>query len=262
MRAGILTLAVLLFSFVAPAKEAPQVIDWPETGAPVLRFTITKIRHIGSFGGQQTYVFDTRVDNLWSKRIPSASFRFYMFDKSKVRIGEGYLDLTNLSPHETIRMEINAVTVGTPVTLTVVPQTLPAELSAHAPPKIVTLTVYSVPSGARLSVDGNEAGVTPLALKLPVGSHTLQFSKEGFNTGTYPLVITPDQVSGGQISYELGASAHDTIELRDGTLLNADVESVSATEVVISMGGKQQTFERNLVKRILFVQRGPAPPAR
>lgn len=261
MRRGMLTVAFLVFSLVASAKDVPQVVDWPESGDTILRFTITKIRHIGSSGGQQTYVIDTQVDNLWSKRIPAASFRFYAFDKSKVRIGEGYFDLTNLSPHETIRMEINAVTVGTPVTLTVVPQTLPPELAAHAPPKIVALTVYSVPSGAKLSVDGQDAGVTPLALKLPVGSHTLQFSKEGFNTGNYPLVITPDQVSGGQVSYELGASAHDTIELRDGTLLNADVESVSASEVVVTMGGKQQTFDRNQVKRILFVQRGVAPPA-
>lgn len=139
-----------------------------------------------------------------------------------------------------------------------VPQTLPPELQDKAPPKVVSLTVYSVPSGAKLSVDGNEAGITPLALKLPVGSHTLEFSKEGFNTGKYPLVITPDQVSGGQVSYELGASAHDTIELRDGTVLNADVESVSATEVVVTIGGKRQSFDRNQIKRILFVQREPA----
>ncbi len=261
MRTCVLALAFFVGAVAALAKDATQVIDWPEAGDPILRFTVLKIHQVGSYGGQHTYTIDTQVDNLWSKRISSAIFRFYMFDKNKVRIGEGYIDLTNLAPRETIRMEMHCVTAGNPLTLSVVPQTLPPELQDKAPPRIISLTVYSVPSGAKLSVDGSDAGVTPLALKLPVGSHTLQFSKEGFNTGTYPLMITPDQVSGGQVSYELGASAHDTIELRDGSLLNADVESVSATEVVVTMAGKQQTFDRNQIKRILFVQRGPAPPA-
>jgi len=258
MRTWLLATTVFVCFGGALAKDATQVIDWPETGNPVLRFTVLKIRQVGSYGPQHTYAIDTQVENLWSKRIPTATFRFYMFDKSKVRIGEGYIDLSNLSPHETIRMEMHCSTAGTPLTLSVVPQTLPPELQEKAPPRIVSLTVYSVPSGAKVSVDGNDAGVTPLALKLTVGGHTLQFSKEGFNTGTYPLVINPDQVSGGQVSYELGASAHDTVELRDGTLLNADVESVSATEVMVTIGGKQQTFDRNQIKRILFVQREPA----
>lgn len=261
MRACLVIITLLVCLAVAPAKGANQVIDWPETGSPVLRFTILKIRQVGSYGPQHTYTIDAQVQNLWSKKIPSATFRFYMFDKSKVRIGEGYIDLSNLSPNETIRIELNCSTAGTPLTLSVTPQTLPVELQDKAPPRMVALTVYSVPSGAQLSIDGKEAGVTPLAVKLSVGGHTRQFAKEGFNTGTYPLVINPDQVSGGQVSYELGASAHDTIELRDGTLLNADVESVSATEVMITMGGKQQTFDRNQVKRILFVQREPPTQA-
>jgi hypothetical protein len=255
MRPRFLPVVVLFFSVATLAKDSPQVINWPESGEPVLRFTVQKVRHIGSFGGQQTSVIETQVESVWSKRIPSATFRFFMYDKNKVRIGEGSFDLTNLSPHETIRMELNAVTAGTPVTLSISPQSVPQELAALAPPKVVSMNVYSVPSGAKLSVDGKEAGATPVAVRLAVGGHTLQFSKEGFNSGSYPLMVTPDQVSGGQVTYELGSSAHDTVELRDGTLLNADVESVSPTEVVISMGGKQQTFERNQVKRILFVQR-------
>ena len=262
MRICLLALTIFVCAIAAAAKDASQVIVWPETGDTVLRFTVLKIRQVGSYGNQHTYDIDTQVENLWPKRIPAATFRFYMFDKNKVRIGEGYIDLTNLLPHETIRMQLNCVTAGNPLTLSVAPQTLPPELQDKAPPRIVSLTVYSVPSGAKVSVDGTDAGVTPLVLKLAVGGHTLQFSKEGFNTGSYPLVINPDQVSGGQVSYELGASAHDTIELRDGTLLNADVESVSATEVVVSVGGKQQTFDRNQIKRILFVQREPASQAR
>jgi ribosomal protein S1 len=57
------------------------------------------------------------------------------------------------------------------------------------------------------------------------------------------------------VSYELGASAHDTVEFRDGSVLSGDVESVSATEVLVRIGGNVQRFSRNQVKRIGLVPR-------
>jgi len=57
------------------------------------------------------------------------------------------------------------------------------------------------------------------------------------------------------VSYELGSSAHDSIELRDGSVLSGDVESVSATEVLMRIGGNVQRFDRNQVKRIGLVPR-------
>lgn len=108
-----------------------------------------------------------------------------------------------------------------------------------------------------MKVDGKEAGVTPIAITASVGTHMLEFSKDGYNTGTFPLVITPDQLSGGTVSYELGSSAHDTLELRDGTVLTVDLESVSATNVTVRIAGNLQTFDRNQVKRILLTQREP-----
>lgn len=76
------------------------------------------------------------------------------------------------------------------------------------------------------------------------------------------MEIGPDDTSGGSVSYELGTSAHDTVELRDGTVLNGDLESVSATQVVVRMGGKDQEYDRNLVKKIMLVEReGTLPPA-
>jgi ribosomal protein S1 len=61
------------------------------------------------------------------------------------------------------------------------------------------------------------------------------------------------------VSYELGASAHDTVELRDGSVLSGDVESVSASEVLVRIGGNIQRFDRNQVKRIGLVPRETAP---
>ena len=85
----------------------------------------------------------------------------------------------------------------------------------------------------------------------------LAFSKEGFNSGTFPLETTPDDVSGGSVSYELGTSAHDTLELRDGSVLSGDVQSMSATEVLIRIGGTVQHLSRNQVKRIVSITREP-----
>jgi hypothetical protein len=68
-------------------------------------------------------------------------------------------------------------------------------------------------------------------------------------------ITTLVNASGGSVSYELGASAHDTIELRDGSVLSGDVESVSATEVLVTIGGNVQRFSRSQVKRIGLVPR-------
>ena len=75
------------------------------------------------------------------------------------------------------------------------------------------------------------------------------------------MEIAPDDASGGSVSYELGASAHDTIELRDGTVLSGDLESVSATEIVVRAGGKDLTYDRNQVNKIMLVQREPIQQA-
>ena len=115
----------------------------------------------------------------------------------------------------------------------------------------------SVPQGAALFVDGTEAGTTPKVVQLAVGKHNLIFTKEGFNKGTFPIEIGLDDASGGSVSYELGTSAHDTVELRDGSVLSCDLDSISGMEVRVRVAGAVQTLDRNQVKRILFTERGP-----
>jgi hypothetical protein len=117
--------------------------------------------------------------------------------------------------------------------------------------------VNSVPQGATIKVDGNDEGATPKMIALGIGKHVLEFSKEGFDTGHFPLEVGANDVSGGSVSYELGSAAHDTIELRDGTVLSGDLESVSAMDVVVRMGGALQHMNRNQVKRIILVERDP-----
>jgi hypothetical protein len=126
---------------------------------------------------------------------------------------------------------------------------------------MVGMTINSVPQGADLKVDGNEVGTTPKMIQVGVGKHTLNFSKDGFNNGNFPLEIGPDDVSGGSVSFELGTSAYDTVELRDGSVLNGDLVSVSGMDISVRVGGTVQNFNRNQVKRIIFVERdAPALP--
>ena len=47
----------------------------------------------------------------------------------------------------------------------------------------------------------------------------------------------------------------NTVELRDGTVVNGDVQYIDATSVVVTVGGEGQKFPRNQVKRILLIER-------
>jgi len=250
-----LPLSFLLLAAATAKEPSSQVIAWPETGTPVLRFTFGKFKEIGSVGNERTYVIDTTVENLWTKTISNANFSLYLFDKNKARVGDGLISLTNIGPGETVKFQTTIASSGTPSSLSLAAKYIPPELAPAAPPQTISITVNSVPQGASVKIDGNEAGVTPKIVQVAVGKHMLEFSKEGFNTGHFPLEIGPNDVSGGSMSYELGTSAHDTVELRDGSVLNGDLESVSATEVVMRIGGGLQHFNRNQVKRILLVER-------
>jgi hypothetical protein len=143
--------------------------------------------------------------------------------------------------------------------LELVPKVLPTELQSFLPVKTISITVNSVPQGAEVKIDGTPAGTTPKIVQVAPGKHILTFSKEGFKSGNFPLETTPDDVSGGSVSYELGTSAHDTIELRDGSVLSGDVQSMSATEVIVRVGGTDQRINRDQVKRILLIPREPSP---
>jgi hypothetical protein len=255
-RRSLLPLLVVLITLFAHTKDQPaQVIAWPESGQPIVRFSFGKFKELGALGGQHSYVIDTTAENVWGKKISRMGFSLYLFDKNKVRIGEGWVTLSDVPVGQSVKFQTTVGTSGTPVSLELVANSLPAELQPLAPPKIISITVNSVPQGASLKVDGADAGTTPKSVQVGVGKHILEFSKEGFNTGHFPLEVTPSDASGGSVSYELGTSAHDTVELRDGSVLTGDLETISAAEVVLRIGGAMQHLNRNQVKRILLVER-------
>jgi hypothetical protein len=250
---------VLFVAVAAYAKDPPaQVIVWPESGTPVLRFTFGKFKEVGSLGSERSYVTETTAENLWSKPISNASFSLYLYDKNKTRIAEASVNVSNVAPGETIKFQTTIGSSGPPASLSLVARYVPKELGPVAPPRTVSITVNTVPQGAVAKLDGVEVGTTPKMVQVAVGKHLLEFTKEGFNPGKFPFELGPDDASGGSVSFELGTSAHDSVELRDGSILTGDLVSVSGMDVVIKVGGSNQTLNRNQVKRILFVQRTPA----
>jgi len=253
------TLFLLLAVTSLVAKDAPpQVINWPPTGSTVVRLTLGRFKEISSVAGQRSYLAETTAENLWGKKISHIGFNLYLYDKNKVRIGDGWISLDNVTPGQTIKFQTTVHALGNPVSVDLMPNSLPAELQPLAPAKKVSLTVNSVPQGSTLSVDGTEVGNTPKMVQLAMGKHSLEFSKAGFSAGKFPVEIGPDDVSGGSVSYELGTSAHDTFELRDGTVLIGDLVSVSGMEIQVRIAGALQTLDRNKIKRILLTEREPA----
>jgi hypothetical protein len=228
-----------------------QTVNWPDSGATVLRFNFFKFKELGSYGRQHTYVFDTAAENVSEKTIGNASFALYVFDKSKARIGEGNIYLTNVGPHQTVKFQVTLSASGTPVSAAVFSE------ASNSGPRMISVTINSVPQGAGLKVDGKEAGTTPKIIEVTVGKHMLEFSKEGFNSGKFPLEMTAHDTSGGSVSYELGTAVHDTVELRDGSVLSGDLVSIQGMQVQIRIGGSTQSFDRNQVKRISLTERDP-----
>jgi hypothetical protein len=256
MRSKLLIVCVFALLTTAQAKDTPgQTIDWPDSAKPILRFVFGKFKEGPAYGHEHNYTCDTTAQNLWDKKISTAVFSLYLFDKSNVRIGQGYVQVSNVGPGEMIKFQTSFRAAGTPVAMKLDPETLPPELRPKAPPRMVSITINSVPQGAGLKVDGEDSGTTPKIVRLSPGKHLLQFSKEGFNPGKFPLEIGQDDASGGSVSYELGTAAHDTVELRDGSVLVCDIESMSATDVVVHVGGTVQRIDRNKIKRMLLVER-------
>lgn len=189
----LLSIALILLSSVpASAKETANTVLWPSDDAPVIRFTFGKFVRVGSTLSQTEFKVEVTAESLWNKPISSAMFDAYFFGRDNVRIGTGYIRLSNIGVNETVRFWLPFNASGAqPVAVKVVATQLPNELAA-AQPKVV--------------------------------------------------------------NHEPGALAHDVIEMRDGSTLVADVESMDASTVVAHVAGSLQSLNRNQIKRILLAQ--------
>ena len=182
---GICTVVFLLFAALPSfaSKDTPfQTVTWPNSGTPVLRFTFSKFKLlVNGVGKEHTYVTDATAENLSDKTLGSVEMSLYVFDKTQARIGDGNINLANVGPRETVKFEITLYASGSPVSVSV----------AADAPRTLSVTINSVPQGATVTLDGKEIGTTPKIAEVTLGKHMLTFSKEGYNTGQFPLEMGP-----------------------------------------------------------------------
>ncbi len=235
-------------------SDAPaMVMMWPDSTHPTLKLTFGTFMQLASYNGQLSLESHVLIENRSGQFIPQASFTVYMLDKDKVRIGSGNLNISDLEAGQQAKLPFQVFSVGIPASLTLTARNNSAGIPTSL--KTVPLKVISVPAGASLKVDGRDAGITPATVNLTVGNHTLEFSKEGFASGSTALEVKPDDAPGGSITLELGGLSRDEVELRDGKVLQGDAISLSMTSVVVRVNGQDQTFDRNQVKKIILVPR-------
>lgn len=241
---------VLLLWAVAGALAADTVLTWPASGNDtMLRFTVGKLRQISSVSGQSDYLGEAWAENLSTKTIPSASFYLYLLDKNGKRVGEGYLEVTNLAAGQRAKIPVSVHVLGSFASMELQPQHLPSD-----EPMKIKMHITSVPSGANLKLDAQDSGVTPQVLPIAPGKHVLEFSKEGYATGSTPVEIAENSLP-GSVELELTALTVDTVVLRNGTVMMGNLVSVTDAGVNINIKGKLTKLERSRVARIVLGQR-------
>jgi len=233
--------------------EPTMVMVWPDQANPTIKLTFGRFTQLAIFNGQLSLESHVLVENTSGKRIPQASFTVYLLDKDKVRIGNGSLSFSDLDPGQQAKIAFQVFSLGVPASLNLVASNDAGGIPTSV--RTVPVKVISVPPGASLKVDGRDQGYTPTTVRLSIGNHTLLFSKEGYASGTTPVDVKPDETQGGSITFELGGLSRDNIELRDGTVVQGDVISMSMTDVVVRVEGKDQTYSRNQIKKIILVER-------
>ena len=250
MRKTLWILPFILLCMVGGAFAADTVLTWPPDGKDaILRFTVGRLRQISSTSGQNDLLGEAWAENLTSKAIPSASFYLYLLDKSGKRVGEGYIEVTNLAPGQKVKVPVTAHTMGSYSTMQLEAQHLPSD-----EPMKVKMHVNSNPAGATIKVDSQDAGVTPQVVPVAPGKHTLEFSKEGYSTGSAPVDIAPNSMPGA-VDIDLTPLTVDTVVLHDGTVVLGNVVSMNSASVSVVVKGKATHLARSRVARIVLGQR-------
>ena len=238
-------------TFARKQQQQELVMTWPPDN-PTIKLTFGPFQSMGRFAQSISFVSDVVVENLTSKAMPRASFNVSLLDGNKVRIGNGVLIVEDLNPGQSAKVQFQCTSIGVPATLTIAARNSGGVPTTARP---IPIQIISVPSGASLKVDDKPVGITPIIIRVLSGTHSLELQKEGYAVATTPLDVNADEMPGGSSTITLGGLASDTVELRDGSILNGDVVSMNLESVVMSMKGNQLTIDRNKIKKIMLVER-------
>jgi hypothetical protein len=170
--ASTLLLFVVLSSLTA--KDNPfQIVTWPDSGRPVLRFTFS----------------NTIAENLSDKTIGTANFSLYVLDKDKARIGEGCINLTNIGAGQTVKIPNNAVCIR---------KSYVRGRVHDCPAPGVNHSEFRSAQGAVLKGDGKVAGTTPKIVDVAIGTRlnsAKRVSIQGSSRLKLLRVMRPAEVS-------------------------------------------------------------------
>lgn len=244
---------LLLLAFCSYARAQPDAaitVLWPNSDKPSLKLMFGAFQKSGIVDGEGIFVSDVTAQNVLDQSMPRSVFTVFISSKDGVRIGRARLQLPEIPPYRTQKAQLQFSAAGAPAGVSL--------LAGNTIP----LKVISVPGGANLKIDGEDSGVTPRVVDFTIGSHTLEFTKEGYAPGSTPLEVAADELPGGSISFELGGLSKDMVELRDGTVLLGDVLAMSMTTILMRVEGKDTKYDRNQVKKIILVERTATSPPR
>jgi len=242
-----LTFILVFFLLSVSAFAADTVLTWPAGGGePIIRFSVGKLRQVNSAAGQTDYLGDALAENLSKKAIPSASFYLYLLDKNGKRVGEGYLEVTNLAAGQQAKIAVTAHAMGSFARMEIQPQHLPSD-----EPMKIKMSISSTPAGASVKLDSQDSGVTPKLITVAPGKHVLEFSKEGYASASTPLEVDENAMP-GSVNVDLNPLTVDTVVLRDGSVLTGNVTAVTTASVAINVKGKPTRVPRVRVARIVF----------
>jgi len=269
MKKTLVPLLFLLMSWSALSQgqaEPGITVNWPSAEKPSLRLTFGKFEKTGIVNGQGIFVCNVAAQNVADQPMPRSMFTVFISDKDGVRIGRARMQLPEIRPYQIEKTQLQFSAAGIPagVALLAGKTILLKVISLPAGANLKIDKVISLPAGANLKIDGEDAGVTPKLVDFTIGTHKLEFSKEGYAPGNTPLDVAADELPGGSITFEMGGLSKDAVELRDGTVVLGDVLSMSMTTITVRVEGRDQKYDRNQVKKLQLVERlldpHPAPP--
>ena len=250
MRKPICILLLLLSCAIVQSRAADTVLTWPPDGKDaILRFTVSKLHPVSSNSGQSDLLGEALAENLSAQPISSASFYLYLLDKTGKRVGEGYLEVTNLGAGQRAKIPVSVHSLASYSSVQLQPQHLPSD-----EPFKIKMSITSVPPGAAVKLDSQDSGVTPQMLPIAPGKHILEFIKEGYDSASTPIEVVANSLPGA-VEMELNPLTLDTVVLRDGTTLEGEVVSMTATTVNLNVRAKPTKLDRSRVARIVLGQK-------
>jgi hypothetical protein len=107
------------------------------------------------------------------------------------------------------------------------------------------VSVNSTPVGARVNLDGTDAGLTPVIIgNLTLGNHTLIVTKEGFDPRTLPIQIAGDQTTTVDITFETPPTATvpavlPPLPTRAAGLLPATLAGIMFTAMIVALNSRR-----------------------